>query len=104
MMQWLADTWDGFIDWIYDILRIIFTFIRDLFLDIFELILDGVVYLFQSIEPPQFLTNGLGDLFNSLHPDILYFLSMSGLDSGLAIYGAGVSFRMLRKLFTLGQW
>lgn len=104
MMDWIADTWQGFVDFLQEILVMILTFIRDLALTIFELIMDGVVYMFNSITPPEFLTNDLSTLTNALPTDILYFLNMSGLSAGLAIYGAGVTFRLLRKLFTLGQW
>ena len=104
MMDWIARTWQDFVNWLYDILLIVLTFFRDLFLNIFELVLDGVVYVFNSLQPPEFITDGLSSLFNALPNDILYFFSMSGLSAGLAIYGAGVTFRLLRKLFTLGQW
>ena len=104
MMDWIADTWQGFVDWIFEVLKVIFTFVKDVFLDVFELVLQGVVFIYESITPPDFLSQGIGVLFSSLHPDIVYFLSQSGLDAGLAVYGAGVSFRLLRKLFTLGQW
>lgn len=104
MMNWFKETWQDFVDWLLEILLIILTFFKDLALNVFELLLDGVVIMYNSIQPPTFLTNGLQVLFNSIHPDILYFLSISGVDTGLAIYGAGVSFRLLRKLFTLGQW
>ncbi len=104
MIDWFKETWESFVDWLYEIVQVIFEFLQDVFLFVFERIMDGVVFIFNTITPPDFLSAGIGTLFNALHPDIVYFLSMSGLDSGLAIYGAGVSFRLLRKLFTLGQW
>lgn len=104
MIDWFKETWESFVNWLYEIVQVIFEFFQDVFLYVFERIMDGVVFIFNTITPPDFLSAGIGTLFNALHPDIVYFLSMSGLDSGLAIYGAGVSFRLLRKLFTLGQW
>tara|TARA_Y100001968_G_scaffold160758_1_gene147029 strand:- start:2593 stop:2907 length:315 start_codon:yes stop_codon:yes gene_type:complete len=104
MMDWIATTWQSFIDWLVEVFNALMDFIKDVFLDVFELLMSGVVYIFSLIQPPDFLSQGIGVLFNSLHPDILYFLSMSGLDSGLAVYGTGVVFRLTRKLFTLGQW
>ena len=103
-MDWLAQTWQGFIDWLYEIFLALMGWFQDVFLNIFELLMNGIVYIYGLLQPPEFLTNGMSSLFASLHPDILYFLSMSKLDTALAIYGAGVSFRLLRKLFTLGQW
>jgi hypothetical protein len=104
LIDFIKDTWNGFIDWVQYLLVSVLTFIKDMFLNIFELVLDGAVYMFTIIEPPEFLTNGLSNIANDLPSDITYFLSQSGLAAGLAIYGAGVSFRLLRKLFTLGQW
>jgi hypothetical protein len=104
LINWLVQTWNGFIAWIQSILVALLTFIKDLFLNIFELLMDGVVYVFTLLTPPDFLTTGLDSAFTILPNDLLYFLSQSGLAAGLGIYGAGVSFRLLRKLFTLGQW
>jgi hypothetical protein len=103
-IDWIATTWAEFIAWCQLILERLLTFFTDSFLNIFELITDGVVYIFTLLEPPEFLTGGLGSLFSALPNDISYFLGQSGLAAGLAIYGAGITFRLLRKLFTLGQW
>lgn len=104
MMDFIKQTWESFTTWLGEVFKSLFDFIKDVFLIVFELVLDGVVFVFNAITPPDFLAVGLSGLFNVLHPDILYFLSVSGVDQGLAIYGTGVSFRLLRKLFTLGQW
>lgn len=104
MMDWFAETWQGFVDWLSEVFDTLFTFLADLPLNTFELIMDGVVYMYSLIQPPDFLSGGISTLFAAIHPDIVYFLGQSNLDTGLAIYGAGVSFRLLRKLFTLGQW
>ena len=104
IVQWFKDLWQGFVDWLIDIAIIILTFIKDLFLVIFELFLDGVIFVFTAIPVPDFLTNGLSVVFSALPESVTYFLSVSGFSEGLAIYGAGVTFNMLRKLFTLGQW
>lgn len=102
--QWFIDLWNGFVDWIIEILILVLTFIKDVFLTLFELLLDGVVYMFELISPPDFLATGLGSLFSALPSSVSYMLMQSGLAEGLAIYGAGVTFNLLRKLFTLGQW
>lgn len=102
--QWFKDLWDGFITWIIDVAILILTFIKDVFLTLFELLLDGFAFMFELIQPPDFLAAGLGGLFAALPSSTSYMLMQSGLAEGLAIYGAGVTFRLLRKLFTLGQW
>jgi hypothetical protein len=104
MIEWIEELISSILAWLLSLVMWVLNFLKDMVLSVFELVLDGVVLVFNSITPPEFLSNGLGVLFGALHPDILYFLSMSGLDVALSIYGAGVSFRLLRKLFTLGQW
>ena len=103
-VSWLKQTYDELIKWFEETFILILGFFKDLFLNVFELMLDGVVFVFLLLEPPELLTSGLDSAFNGLSNDLLYFLSQSGLAAGLAIYGSGVSFRLLRKLFTLGQW
>lgn len=104
LINWLTATWNDFINWIGDLLALILQWFTDVFLTIFELVLDGVVYVFGLLEPPDFVVGGLGNLFSALPNDIAYFLGQSGIAAGLAVFGAGVAFRLLRKLFTLGQW
>tara|TARA_R110001592_G_scaffold305032_1_gene577608 strand:- start:3146 stop:3469 length:324 start_codon:yes stop_codon:yes gene_type:complete len=104
LVLWFKDLFTSIVSWFEDIVILILSFFKDIFLNVFELALDGVVYVFLLLEPPQLLTNGLDTAFSALGNDLLYFLSQSGLAAGLAIYGSGVSFRLLRKLFTLGQW
>lgn len=104
MMDWLTDVFQGFVDWLHDLFLMLLNFLKDLFLFVFEMLMDGIVYMFTKFQPPVFLTNGVGTLFEAVPSDILYFLNMSAFSTGLAIFGAGVSFRMLRKLVTLGQW
>lgn len=102
--QWFKDLWDGFVEWLVEVVILILTFIKDVALTLFELFLDGVIHMFELIQPPDFLAAGLNGLFSAIPSSTSYMLMQSGLAEGLAIYGAGVTFRLLRKLFTLGQW
>ncbi|NRQ42610.1 hypothetical protein HRH59_08480 [Rheinheimera sp. YQF-2] len=102
--QWFKDLWNGFVEWLVEVVILILTFLKDIVLTLFELLLDGVAYMFELISPPEFLATGLGSLFSALPDSLSYFLMQSGLAEGLSIYGAGVTFRLLRKLFTIGQW
>jgi hypothetical protein len=104
LINWFKGTWTGFIAWVQETLAALLVWFKDAFLTIFELMMNGVVYVFTLLTPPDFLTNGMSSVASSIPNDISYFLSQSGLAAGIAIYGAGISFRLLRKLFTLGQW
>jgi hypothetical protein len=104
LIDFFVETWNGFIEWIQSILTALLVWFKDVFLTIFELIMNGIVYVFTLLTPPDFLTAGMQSVASSIPNDVAYFLSQSGLGAGIAIYGTGVSFHLLRKLFTLGQW
>jgi hypothetical protein len=104
LINFFAETWTSFIEWIQTILAALLTWFKDVFLTIFELMMNGVVYVFALLTPPDFLTAGMQSVATAIPNDVAYFLSQSGIGAGIAIYGTGVSFYLLRKLFTLGQW
>lgn len=107
-MDWvvtlLQDYWNQTQTFFKTILNNTFNFFKDLFLDIVSGLLDAVASVFTAIPAPDFLNVGLSSVFSSLDPGIVYFLGQSGLFEGLTIFGSGVAFRLMRKLFTLGQW
>lgn len=80
----------------------------EFFTDLPLIVLDGVLSAFASliasIPTPAFLANGLDTLLDPLPSSILYFLAQSGFSEAIALVGAGVAFRLSRKVFTLFQW
>lgn len=95
--EWLKelfqDMWFAFMQWFVDSVIYVVEVVGDLFASAIE-----------AIPVPDFLTSGLGTLFANLDPAVLYFVGLFRIPEGMAILGAGVAFRLLRKLFTLGQW
>jgi hypothetical protein len=96
-------------DWFQDLLKKIFDAVLDFFHDIFiwcvELVLGAISSLVSSIPVPDFLTNNsMGDLINQLPSFALYVASAMAIPQAFLIILSGVSFRLLRKLLTLGQW
>lgn len=95
--NWLGDqieaVWHSFMQLCYDFLLVIVETVGDAFATAIE-----------SIPTPAFLVNGMGAMFNQLDPAVLYFVGQFRMPEGLLILSAGLSFRLLRKLFTLGQW
>lgn len=90
----LKRIWDDFVE-----------FLGDFFIGTMKLFLTAVSAIVNAIPVPSFLANGtLGDYLNGIDPAVLYFLSQSGMAAGMTLIGAGVTFRLTRKLFTLGQW
>lgn len=101
LFAWIARIFEWFKGVFLDFME----FFLDLPVVILEGFLDGVIYILVLIPVPGFLEGTtLQFLFNSLGPDILYFVDFFGLHYGLAVIGTGVAFRLTRKALTLGQW
>jgi hypothetical protein len=104
MITWLKQAWADLTQWFIAIFKSIVEFFTDLPVLVLEAFLDAIISILNSLPVPDFLDSGLGSFLNGISSDVLYFLSMSGFDNAVAILGTGFGFRMLRKLFTLGQW
>ncbi len=103
-MDFIIDIWNDFKAWAEGIWNDFTEFFADLPVDIFEALLDGVALVLETIPVPAFITQDLGFYLNGIDPGILYFVQRSGFANAIALLGAGLSFRLLRKLVTLGQW
>ncbi len=79
-------------------------FVKDIFLWLVDGLLAAIVALIKLIPLPDFISNGLQTVTDSLPPTLLYFLSHSGLTIGFGIIASGYIFRLLRKFATLFQW
>lgn len=104
LLDWLAEMWQGFINWCYEILIFILDAFLWLSLQVFEKMLQGFRFIFSTIDPPQFIQNGLGQFTALIPNDIGYLLSATGFDNALGIIGVGYTFRLTRKVLTLFQW
>lgn len=107
-MDWLSSKIDSALAWLgqlaHDLVSALFNMVTDALVGLVELFLNAVLSILNSLTPPAFLQNGLQGFLLGIDPSVLYFLSLSGFTTALGIVGAGFTFRMLRKLFTLGQW
>ena len=104
LLDWLAEMWKGFIDWLYEILIFILDALLWLSLQVFEKMLDGFRLIFSLIDPPQFIQSGISQFTSAIPPDVGYLLGATGFDSALGIIGVGYTFRLTRKVLTLFQW
>lgn len=97
-----------FLDSIVNFFVMLFNEITQFFLDILIFFIEAFLNLFaliiEQIPVPDFAQGGMQSLFSGIDSSILYLLVMSGFFQGMAIYGLGVSFRLLRKIVTLFQW
>lgn len=82
----------------------------DLVADLLEMAMDVVLWVFDSLLGLASFVLGLMPSLEFMHFDwsglapIMYFLGRIQIDVALSIYGAGLAFRLTRKLMTLGQW
>lgn len=104
MFSWIEELWNTFKAWFLDVIADFLSWVWEFFGSIFAAILDAIATVVALIPVPSFLTGGLQQYLGGIDPAVLYFLSQSGFATGLALVGSGVVFRMLRKIFTLGQW
>lgn len=97
LTNWLRETLEGLLAALLEALQSFALFVVEMVMQVFATIVE-------AIPVPDFLANGLGGMFSFLPPEILYFVDLFNIPEGLALVGAGVAFRLLRKLLTLGQW
>ena len=79
-------------------------FMDDLPVKVVRSLVEGLIDLFALIPVPAELSRGMADLWANLDPGIIYFLSQSGIPPALALLAIGATFRVTRKIITLGRW
>ena len=104
LLDWLAEQWQAFIDWCYEVILFILNGLMWLVLQTFERMLEGFRFIFAMIEPPQFISGGISQFSSAIHADVGYLLGATGFDAALGIIGIGYTFRLTRKVLTLFQW
>lgn len=104
MFDWVKSWWTELKQWFVEIWTSIVEFFSDLPVEILDGFLSAVATLVELIPSPDFLSNGLQPVFNSMGPDITFFVVQFRIAEGLALLGLAVLFRMTRKALTLFQW
>lgn len=103
--NWLAKITGFFVDLVKSVLKFVFDLLLDVVVWVFGLALELLALIVNSIPIPSFLQQySLGSMMAGLDPGILYFVALLKIPEALAIVGAGVGFRLLRKVLTLAQW
>lgn len=98
------DWFDSLIDWLGALFQDFIEFIYDLPIFLIEGIVGLIVDLIVEIPVPEFLEDGMAEYVTRFPDSILWAMGITRIDDALAIVAAGVAFRLLRKLLTLGQW
>jgi len=104
MISFFSEFWNNIFNFFIDVFTDIEELLTDIPLFILEAFLNGVYEVFNTIPVPELFSNGLAPLLSNLPPSIAYILVSTGFNEALSLLGVGITFRLLRKLFTLGQW
>lgn len=97
------------IDWFTETYTELTDFFRELGHDVLYSTLEAlfavIVQIANSIPVPDFLTSyNLNTILGEGGPWVAFVFGNLGFGSCLAVIAAGWAFRLLRKVFTLGQW
>lgn len=104
MLDWFSRKFDAILAWLIDFFLAGVDYLKGVLLDIFEKFLEGIRAVMNAIPVPDFLSHSMQSSFDGMMPLLLFLLGHSGLVQALALLGSAYVFRMLRKIFTLGQW
>ena len=107
--EWLAgkanEYWQAFTGWAADVFRDVRTWVDDIGVTALETMLDLFATVVEKIPVPEVLTTySLGGLLANAGPDVLWLVGVFRIDECFALFAGALSFRLLRKILTLGQW
>ena len=98
LTNWLKDLAQDMLDWLKENGEDFILQMKDLGLDLFEKLLEGVIFVLSIVAPPDFLSTSLDSISNGLSPSLMYLLSQTGISEGIQIIGGAVMFRLMRKV------
>lgn len=95
-------------NWLWDLVVKLFgalwSFIKDIAVEIFDLLVSAFVVLVAAIPVPDWMSSGLGSFWGGMDSGVVYLVSQAGVPEALALIGGGYAFRFARKVVTLFQW
>lgn len=97
MLDWLANKWNEWVDLIFAFWQAVLDFVHDSFFWILDnlfqavaLILDGLVGLFQGLNPLQYIT--------AIPPETQYYMAVCGFNDCMSMIVASLGIRFLLQL------
>lgn len=106
MDNWLTDITTWLLSLVSGIFAALLEFVHDAALWVFDAILQAFAGILAAIPVPSFMSAGinLSSYFSGFGPYPLYLLSRLHIAECVTVLMAGISFRLLRKIFTFGRW
>lgn len=102
---WLNDLQDWLLGVLHSIWSAFVDFIKDMFLAGLEFALQTALWVLNAIPVPDWLTQySLSTLLGGAGPTVGWLATRLRLSEALGIVAMGVSFRLVRKVLTLGRW
>lgn len=102
---WLSDFTDWLIEQIEAVWDAVVEFCHDMLIFAVEAVVEFALALVNMIPVPDFIQGmSMGAMLSGLPPGVLWFMGVLRFSECMAILGAGVAFRLIRKAITLGQW
>lgn len=97
MLDWLANKWNQFVDYLYQIFTSAVDFLRDFFFWVLDnlfgaviYILDGLRSLFEGLNPLQYVS--------MIPPETQYFMSVCGINDAMSMIVTAIIIRMTLQL------
>jgi hypothetical protein len=97
MLDWLAQKWNMFVDYLYQIFKSAVDFFRDFFWWMLDnlfgaviVILDGMRSLFEGLNPLQYVS--------SIPPETQYYMNVCGINDALSLITTSLIIRMTLQL------
>ena len=104
-MDWLTQLTNWLAQLVKDIWQSLVDFLAAYLVNWVSTLCDLFATAIESIPVPDFLTTySMDGLLSQTGPTVTWLVGEFKIGQCLAIIGAGFAFRLLRKLFTLGQW
>ncbi len=102
---WLTDITNWFRDAFLALWNAFVLFLHDLIVALIAGVMDAFASLVELIPVPDFMTTySMNSLLGQAGNTIAWLVGTFRVGECLTIIAAGFAFRLLRKLFTLGQW
>jgi hypothetical protein len=100
MLDWLVETWNIFVDFLYSIVLTVYEIQKDFFLWILDQvftvvlhILDGLGYLFQGLDVAQYIS--------AIPPQTAHIASQIGLSQAMGMIITALTIRFFLQLIPL---
>jgi len=104
-MGWLTDLTNWIKEQLLWLWNALVTLLNDFQVKFLDSVCGFFASIIESIPVPDFIANySIGSLLANAGPEVAWVVTSLRIGEALLLIAAGYGFRLMRKLFTLGQW